>query len=411
MRLSRAVVVVFVVFALASVQIPTGSRANRPLFAGQLLAVERQSLRVMGAASCNTAKCHGATELIKDRVGKSCMAGTLWTAKDKHAKSFLNLTEKKGLEVAKKMNIDKPDTSERCLGCHALNVPAAQRDKKFDLADGNTCEQCHGPGEKYLEPHAEKGWTKAKSIAVGALDTKDVYVRADTCIPCHVGIDHDMIDAGHPYPSFELDTFSATMPPHWVEGEAPLSVKAWSVGQGVALRDSLKWVAKRAGGKAPEKYLQSAWREANDRYITFRHAVKVLAPANAAALESGMAALKTAMDAKDAGKLAAAADLAAKADETAKAISKSETTLDSAVKILDELPAESGEVAGGGVQCAEQLTMALDTLSKACARGGKKFPAAEAKINKLFEDLPEDASKFSADAYAKDLAAVAGSFK
>ncbi|MBI4866143.1 MAG: hypothetical protein HY816_04250 [Candidatus Wallbacteria bacterium] len=411
MRLSRAVVAAIVLSIVASSPVPIGPSAGLPAFARSAVAQDQSALKIMGAASCNTAKCHGSTEPIKDRPGKSATSGTLWAAKDKHAKSFTGLTEKKGLEIAKKMSIDKPETADRCLGCHSLNVPEARRDKKFDIADGNTCEQCHGAGEKWLEPHAEKGWTKAKSIQLGALDTKDIYVRADTCIPCHVGIDHDMIDAGHPYPAFELDTFSATMPPHWEEEDAVTSVKAWAVGQAVALRDSLKWVAKRAAAKAPDKYQQDAWREANGRYLSLRATVKAIAPDAATALEGGMAALKAAVAAKDTAKLAVATDVAAKADAAAKALSKGAVTADTAVTALQALPAEAGEVAGGGLQCAEQLTLSIDTLSKAAGRAGKKFPDAEAKINKLFEDLPEDPSAFKADAYAADLKALEGAFK
>ena len=44
---------------------------------------------------------------------------------------------------------------------------------------------------------------------------------------------------------FELDTFTAILPPHWRNLQDEGGGKAWVVGQAVALRESLKRLARR----------------------------------------------------------------------------------------------------------------------------------------------------------------------
>ena len=57
------------------------------------------------------------------------------------------------------------------------------------------------------------------------IDTKDLAVRAKTCLGCHLGrgeqvVDHEMIAAGHPDLAFELDTFTFAQPAHLPRAEA-----------------------------------------------------------------------------------------------------------------------------------------------------------------------------------------------
>jgi len=76
---------------------------------------------------------------------------------------------------------------------------------------------------------------------------RDLAVRSHTCLNCHVGteeksVDHQMIAAGHPDLTFELNLFSAVMPRHWNESDevAWFGTKEWAVGQGMQLCDSLQ---------------------------------------------------------------------------------------------------------------------------------------------------------------------------
>ena len=65
---------------------------------------------------------------------------------------------------AKKLGIDDAKTSSRCLTCHAMDVPEAQRGELFDIENAVGCESCHGPAGDWLKPHAEEGWTPGKRV-------------------------------------------------------------------------------------------------------------------------------------------------------------------------------------------------------------------------------------------------------
>ena len=51
-------------------------------------------------------------------------------------------------------------------------------------------------------------------------DTRNLVKRAEKCVSCHVGdesrnVDHELIAAGHPDLVFDLETYTAMLPPHW----------------------------------------------------------------------------------------------------------------------------------------------------------------------------------------------------
>ena len=88
----------------------------------------------------------------------------------------------------------------------------------------------------------------------GMYDTRDLVKRSEKCVTCHVGtadkqVDHEMIAAGHPDLTFELDSFSAVMPRHWKinrEENPWIGVQSWAIGQAVQLRESLNRLSRRA---------------------------------------------------------------------------------------------------------------------------------------------------------------------
>jgi hypothetical protein len=179
--------------------------------------------RFTGAGSCSSSNCHGG---ISPRTDKRVRQDeySIWVVKDKHAKAYDVLLNDRSRRVAKNLKLDKPESKAKCLDCHATNVAADLRTQSFDLSDGVSCESCHGPAEQWLGPHTRdrKDWTHEQSVKVGMYDTKNVARRAEKCLSCHLGtaekfVDHEMIAAGHPDLYFELDTFSAVMPPHWKE--------------------------------------------------------------------------------------------------------------------------------------------------------------------------------------------------
>src|ERR1700722_9571445 len=205
-----------------------------------------------GPGSCSSPSCHGGVQ-ARDQTTVLQNEYSTWVVRDKHAHAFVNLTNPVGMRIAKIMGLPSPDTAPRCLACHALDVPAEQRARTFDLTDGVGCENCHGPASAWLGPHTTRGWTFEKSLELGLYDTRDLVKRTEKCLTCHLGtaqhrVDHELIAAGHPDLYFELDSFSAVMPPHWKEPDTDpwFAVRAMAVGQAVQLREQLKRVARES---------------------------------------------------------------------------------------------------------------------------------------------------------------------
>ncbi|HEY2993768.1 MAG TPA: multiheme c-type cytochrome, partial [Methylomirabilota bacterium] len=208
-----------------------------------------------GAASCGSSSCHGSNKPKAEFPKMN--ENIIWTQKDKHAKAYATLTNEKlksgvsPAKIAQNLKIAKAETSSKCLVCHAVDVKPEQRGPKFDISEGVHCDGCHGPAEKWLEPHAEKGWTHEQSVKLGMYDTKSFLLRAEKCVSCHLAIEHEMVAAGHPdLLAFELDTFSATMPPHWRDKGTWAGTKAWATGQLISLREAAKQLGDRAAGNA-----------------------------------------------------------------------------------------------------------------------------------------------------------------
>ena len=206
-----------------------GTRPSAPLAPESVHA--QGNYKYTGAASCAASNCHGSTKPKADFPKMN--ENVVWFQKDKHAKAYATLTNEKlksgvsPAKIAQNLKIAKATESSKCLVCHAVDVKPELRGPKFDISEGVHCDGCHGPAEKWLEPHAEKGWTHEQSVKVGMYDTKNFLLRAEKCVSCHLQIDHEMVAAGHPdLLAFELDTFSATMPPHWRDKGTWVGTKA-----------------------------------------------------------------------------------------------------------------------------------------------------------------------------------------
>jgi hypothetical protein len=273
-RRVRVVAIVIVLIAASSLMFGPPSR-GQPAPAGQTPAARLMALKMKfnGARSCGGKNCH-------DKAGEDAPPTepgheyTIWNAADRHRKSADALGEQLSTDIGKKLNIADVKTSERCLNCHALAVPEALRGAKFNLKEGNTCEQCHGPSEKWLEAHSEKGWTDKQRTAAGShdglltklglYDTKPLLSRAQICVGCHLAIDHDLVEAGHPQPEFELDYFTLAQPKHWREPEGYHSAKIWLAGQAAAVEAATKQLATRndAGAQQQAKAHQMVYQAA-----------------------------------------------------------------------------------------------------------------------------------------------------
>ena len=93
-----------------------------------------------------------------------------------------------------------------------------------------------------------------RRVGAGMRDLRSFYVRANTCVACHQNLDTDILAAGHPELVFELDSQSVAEPKHW-QDEPGSGVRAWLVGQAVALRE-LSWRLSVAPAGDPARLSQ-----------------------------------------------------------------------------------------------------------------------------------------------------------
>jgi hypothetical protein len=184
---------------------------------------------------------------------------------DPHAGAFETLTgNEKSKAIAAAAKIDAPEKAGRCLSCHAMDAPKSDPATYGTIADNAVgCESCHGPYQNAKGRHHQPGWMDglraqgASAVAEkGLIDTRDLAIRGETCVSCHLALDKDLIDAGHPELRFEMWWYnaykerSADNPrTHWREpADKTHPAKVWAVGQIVAARaakaNQARWQSK-----------------------------------------------------------------------------------------------------------------------------------------------------------------------
>jgi hypothetical protein len=300
--------------------------------------------------------------------------------------------------MAKAMGIADATKSDKCLVCHAVNVPANLRGPKFDITEGVGCDGCHGPAEKWLEPHAEKGWTHEKSVAVGMYDTKNMLLRAERCVACHLQIEADMVKAGHPdLLAFELATFSSNMPPHWRDKGAFADSRVWATGQAISLREAAHQLANRAKAGADQKLLDEAFSK-----VQGHSAVIAYATDGGKAIQADVAALADQVKKADkAGIQAAANKIADAANAQAKAAAGKEFDAAKTKAAMTGITGDAEKIGATGIRGAEQAAMALDRLYNVYSKapGQKAEKGANDALDKLFGTI-EDPAKYDAKAFS-----------
>jgi hypothetical protein len=194
----------------------------------------------LGAPSCASSACHGGG-------GSNQNQYLVWSQRDFHSqRPVATLATARSRQIAAALAIPDPAADTRCTTCHAPldAVPAARRGPGFSVAEGVSCETCHGPAENWLRAHTRTDWTHADRVAAGLRDLQNLYVRANTCVACHQTVSLALLSAGHPEGMFELDGQSAAEPRHWTESAASSHAQIWFVGQAAALRE-LSWQLSR----------------------------------------------------------------------------------------------------------------------------------------------------------------------
>jgi hypothetical protein len=199
----------------------------------------------LGVATCNGSNCHGALQRPKG----SYVPGNeylIWSKQDKHRNAYNVLLQDRAVKMARTLGLPDAANQKLCLDCHADNIPDGLRGRQFQLSDGVDCEACHGGASAWLGIHIS-GATHAQNVAAGLYPTEQPIARAEKCLGCHYGdstrfADHRLYGAGHPRLAFELDTYTAIEPAHFVVDQGYVErkgrttdVQVWATGQAIAL--------------------------------------------------------------------------------------------------------------------------------------------------------------------------------
>ena len=214
----------------------------------------------LGVASCASSVCHGSVQ-SRESTAVRQNEYVIWSRRDRHRISYNTLLNEESKAIAKNMGLKNAHEADICLDCHADNVAAEMRGPKFQIDDGIGCEGCHGGGENYISSHVDPDTPRSETLESGLYPTDDAHARAKLCLSCHLGVGdkmatHDIMGAGHPRISFELDTFGALQPAHYVMDKdyreskwSGTSVELWSVGQIEASRQTLHLISERLHSK------------------------------------------------------------------------------------------------------------------------------------------------------------------
>ena len=443
-------------FSCASLAMVTDLGAQNAKPAGE-------PIKYIGPGSCAATACHGSVKPVAEsRIFQN--EYTTWILQDKHARAYQSLTGDVAERMARILKLGaKAEESPKCLACHALYTTPDQRGRPFEITEGVSCENCHGPAQAWLGQHTERESPQkhAASLKLGMADTRDVIHRTEKCLACHLGtrekfVDHEMIAAGHPDLFFELDSFSAVMPRHWKQPResAPgkpasgpdgdpnwTGVRDWSTGQAVQLRAALERLTWRANFERydhqqiwPEYSelscfachhslgpAQTSWRQQHgysgrrpgdplwnaSRYVVFRILARQIDPASAQDLDQRLTAVSQEMTKlnPDRAAVASAASAAAPgAQHFAERLAAMTYDPQIALRAMQGITADAESISLADERAAEQATMAIDSLYIAYSKQAHPPKAADvrAAINGLFQQL-ENPSAYNADQFAAAL--------
>lgn len=171
-----------------------------------------------------------------------------------HSRAYAVLKNSKSRIISNNLGIGPAWQAPKCLACHSDFVPVDNRGEDFQLSEGVSCEACHGgskggPSGGWLTTHYAPDQKHSDNLANGMYPTDNPKARANLCLNCHLGSDapnqfitHQIMGAGHPRISFELDLFTELQRHHdedadYIErGKTKSSgVKIWSIGQAISL--------------------------------------------------------------------------------------------------------------------------------------------------------------------------------
>jgi hypothetical protein len=363
-----------------------------------------------GVASCATSVCHGKISPDPD-ANVRLNEYRVWLRQDYHSRAYRTLLSAQSKTIADKLGLPSAQGAKICLDCHADNVAAVARGRRFQISDGVGCEACHGGAGKWLESHAELETSHGDNIAAGMYPTEQPLSRARLCLSCHLGTrnkfaTHAIMGAGHPRLAFELETFTVNQPAHyevdadysqrkpaissvnmWLTGLAVVSLQTLELLQSPLFdqdtlipelsfyqchachhpMDTLRWQPE--GGAAALAPGSLRLNDGNLRVLVT--VLKVLAPARAQALEAGIAALHRASLESREAVIAQAIALQTELQPVAEELSRGTYDPSMQKTLRRALLVAASEGSYRHFTAAEQAFMAIETLSIALAEQDK----------------------------------------
>ena len=239
---------------------PSATTARAPSSGGQPAGDPATS--TAAAATAATSDAVPAEGAVKRRIRQASKHATLdattcqkchgdqnaWWFNDAHYASADPFFERarKNVQIARLYGLS-PSRITRgdavCMDCHGTVITGRE---KREVADGVSCQSCHGAAKDYLEPHQEgekaqgvnrPGYVKA--LQLGMVELKDDATLAGACADCHYITDPRLISSGHPSGAdFDYASGMAEIR-HWQSPPKPASALASAYSSELAARGAV----------------------------------------------------------------------------------------------------------------------------------------------------------------------------
>lgn len=208
---------------------PVGEAVIELVSATQIDPNEPEYSGVFACLGCHSA---GAQSPYGDSLNRVRLDEVLvWHRQDKHSLAYCVLQGELAKTMSARLGYNVAE-AKQCLACHAPRHEDRSDDPNtapnYKLAEGVTCEDCHGGSRGWHRLHVLKdrwrGLTADEKQAHGMNDLRDPATRAKVCLDCHVGnadqqqiVTHQMYAAGHPpLASVDVVAYADQMPRHWL---------------------------------------------------------------------------------------------------------------------------------------------------------------------------------------------------
>ncbi len=341
-------------------------------------AATLQTGQFIGATGCKSSSCHGG-------AGEKRSQYLTWVKEDFHSRAYAVLVTARSARMAETLELPAAQTSARCTVCHSplQSVAPSRLTTTAQIDEGVSCESCHGAAGPWLRGHTRTDWTYATRVGAGMHDLRNLYVRANACVACHQNLEADLLAAGHPELTFELDGQSVAQPKHWRDEDPASGPRAWLVGQAVALRE-MSWAL--ANDKAPAPDAIAHWN-ALAWLLAKTTAKQTQLPAIDPPNESDSARFTITQEQADV--------LARKAAAIPWRNDRAATILRALSATESDFAPSPGDPPGLLFRRAARLVLALDRLSRAV--GSTPNPALAALVEDVRAQPDFQPAKFAAD--------------